>query len=473
MSATDLRILGVNASPRAARRRHDLGELRACVDLAALDAFLDEPSTAQLNALDDQLQATVAPTPGSFDQALGDYRVARVAGASNTEVALLSSLWGAAQRGADIDWISLSTYFGVSRPLRPIEELRERCAAADGIVLATPVYFGDRSSLATSFIHAIHRRLGPDTVVGGIAVGAKRNGGQETALAFQIADLLAAGLLVVGNDAATTCQYGGTGVAGDVGAMQGDRYGLDTSIGTGRRVADVAQGLRATRRTQATTVFLVVSDHAGEARACVERLTAQRGLEAGESQVLLLDEHHLHRCLGCDRCPRAFTGTEGYGCIIDSPRDGFDSLHEPLVNADVIVPVAHTDGDLNAYQRFIERSRYLRRHDYALGNRVVAPLIVGRGDAGLLALRLEVAFLRHGTVLAPPLTWRSASDGAEAVSRLEQLAGAASRVAGDCGGEARYNPVGYLAGAGQHLDTSARTLSEALARSRRREAEEA
>ena len=74
---------------------------------------------------------------------------------------------------------------------------------------------------------------------GGIAVGAKRNGGQETTLIYQMLDMVELGFLAVGNDHETTAQYGGTGHAGDVGTMHKDNYGLDTSLGVGRRMARV------------------------------------------------------------------------------------------------------------------------------------------------------------------------------------------------------------------------------------------
>ena len=50
-------------------------------------------------------------------------------------------------------------------------------------------------------------------------------------------DMLNLGLLTVGNDSETTSQYGGTGLAGDIGTMPQDDYGLETAMGTGRRIA--------------------------------------------------------------------------------------------------------------------------------------------------------------------------------------------------------------------------------------------
>ena len=52
-------------------------------------------------------------------------------------------------------------------------------------------------------------------------------------------DFMELGMLGLGNDSLTTAQYGGTGHAGDVGTAAKDEYGLNTSIGTGKRMAEV------------------------------------------------------------------------------------------------------------------------------------------------------------------------------------------------------------------------------------------
>ena len=126
-----------------------------------------------------------------------------------------------------------------------LDQLKEKLINADGLIVSGPVYFGDRGSLSQSFLELIQRDLElQDAVSGklyaGIAVGAKRNGGQETTLIYQLFDFLSLGMLGVGNDSDTTAQYGGTGLAGDVGTMHADDYGLATSIGTGRRISTLA-----------------------------------------------------------------------------------------------------------------------------------------------------------------------------------------------------------------------------------------
>jgi hypothetical protein len=88
--------------------------------------------------------------------------------------------------------------------------------------------------------------------------------------------------------------------------------------------------------------------------------------------------------------------------------DEFNDWHGLLVRADVIVPTIYSPVDrthlASAYQRFLERTRYLRRSDYLLSNRVVIPLIfceIGRNEH--LDLRLISSFIRHNTIVHKPL----------------------------------------------------------------------
>jgi hypothetical protein len=73
----------------------------------------------------------------------------------------------------------------------------------------------------------------------GLAVGAKRNGGQETTLIFQILDFLNMGCKVIGNGHDTTAQYGGTLVAGDIGQLREDAYGINTALSTGKNISEI------------------------------------------------------------------------------------------------------------------------------------------------------------------------------------------------------------------------------------------
>ena len=93
-----------------------------------------------------------------------------------------------------------------------LDDLRQQILSADAIYFQDPVYFGDRGSLIQELFEFLHKdsdclRHVRDRLYAGISVGAKRNGGQETNLIYQIIDATNMNMLV-GNDSATTSQYG-------------------------------------------------------------------------------------------------------------------------------------------------------------------------------------------------------------------------------------------------------------------------
>jgi multimeric flavodoxin WrbA len=214
-------------------------------------------------------------------------------GLSNSEGALVAGLWGAHEVGADITHCGLSKFFPALSPPRRLDELRDIVCQADALLLSGPVYFGDRGSLAQEFLSFLRedeacREHIRDKVYGGIAVGAKRNGGQETALVYQLVDTANLGMLGVGNDSESTSQYGGTLVAGDVGTLSSDSYGIDTAIGTGRRVARVADMLdrawRFSRKNKPRVAIWLLQDmrdHHG--RMILERFSRDVMAETGVS----------------------------------------------------------------------------------------------------------------------------------------------------------------------------------------------
>ena len=154
---------------------------------------------------------------------------------SNTEGLLLASLFGARSKDIDINVINLKDVFKSTKISK--QELTKELDRCSGIILGTPVYFGDRSSLFEKLVEHI-RTNKIDTknkIFGMVTAGAKRNGGQETTLVFGLLDALNLGFNVVGNGPPTS-QFGGTGWAGDIGKIQDDNFGIDTSMGVGKRV---------------------------------------------------------------------------------------------------------------------------------------------------------------------------------------------------------------------------------------------
>jgi len=386
-------------------------------------------------------------------------------GLSNSEVALAAALWAAHKEGADIDRVALSEHFTAFGQQRHPEVLRAKLMEADGLLVSGPVCFGDRGSLAESLIEFIAndselRATLRGRLYGGIAVGAKRNGGQETTLIYQMLDMVNLGLLTVGNDSDTTAQYGGTGHAGDVGTMYKDSYGIDTSMGTGRRMARVLKQFdsQPTLRDVPRTLFLILQDANDIGMRMVNRLVMRLGGNL-HATVVNLTGQHITRCIACDSCPSHVGPDEEYRCIITSKADSLPDLHRDLLHHDLIVPVGvslHKPIAGSKYQSFVERTRYLRRADYIWSDVMVAPLVlVEPGDYRSLPIRMMTSFLRHHTVMVKPMIG-CLNDGE--VSNMQSIEDDfsltldfAARLAAGRLAQARvtasmrhYNPVGYV-----------------------------
>ena len=410
-------------------------------------------------------------------------------GLSNTEVALAGALWAAQREGVAIDHLSLTEYFTANNEIRNPEELRRRIMEADGLLISGPVYFGDRGSLAESLLDFIASdpllsRSADGKLYGGIAVGAKRNGGQETTLIYQMLDMVELGFLAVGNDHETTAQYGGTGHAGDVGTMHKDSYGLDTSLGAGRRMARVLRTNSGRHQLSKVprVLFVILRESNGLALREVNELV---GRFVGQFEVTILDvtKANVKRCIACDICPTHIDVDESYRCIIRSKTDDFDEFHGRLLHHDLIVPIVAAVRDRASissnYQSFIERTRYLRRGDYALGDTLVAPLIFE--EAGVhhsYAIRMMTSFLRHHTVLTRPIVGSIHSRGLTNKDEVDLEFTRALRLSerhaagrlGEVGlmHAVKYNPVGYVLSANKDLEDQRMHKREKMVEARER-----
>lgn len=466
------KILGVAASLRNARFKSGgstlISQLQSCDSDEALRDFLADQAKVHLQQFVDSGRAEGRP----FDEIYKRLKSLRGdQGLSNSEVALSSALWSAWREGCDIEHLSLSEYFPATGVSRQIDELKERLRKVDGILVSTPVYFGDRGSLAQDLIDLVRddsklREDLKDKVYAGIAVGAKRNGGQETTLIYQLFDMINLGLLGVGNDSDTTSQYGGTGHAGDVGTMAKDRYGLDTSAGTGRRIAHVAQtvemGRTGQHRGPERVLFWIFQDRDNTALRFVEGLVA-RYTDRMAATVIDVSDQFIARCIACDICPTHVAPDKEYRCIIRGGiRDQFANLHELFLDQDAIVPVVYCpsnrSGLKTTYQQFVERTRYLRRGDYVFSNALTAPLVLE--DIGVIDnmhIRMATSMIRHHTVLTEPMVAHRLKG--EFVNedeigltferflertRLLTSGRLKSFVASSEAAATRYNPVGYV-----------------------------
>ena len=462
-------ILGLTASLRNARSR--AGSRRLADELAGihsepeLDAYLCD----QANICLDQYMSAGRAAGKPFDELYRDLRrMGGLNGLSNSEVCLVAAMWEVREGGCDIAHIPLPDHFPADGSEVAIDELKSALRRADGFLLATPVYFGDRSSLAQRFIEMIRSddQLREDLagkIYAGIAVGAKRNGGQETTLIYQMLDFLNTGLLAVGNDSDTTSQYGGTAHAGDIGTGHKDTYGLNTSKGTGRRIAQVAHQLNASADYELVDRprigMWTLQDRNGELGQHLAPFIGERETAVDLTSLNMLSAP-IRPCLACDTCPTHVAPDKEYRCIIHRRDDGMVNHHQDFLGVDVLVPAvlspANRDGLESVYQTFMERTRYLRRGDYVFTDHLVVPLVVSDVDMHEhMDIRMMTSFIRHHTVMHKPfVAWvhngrivnedEVRADFRSVVAHAQTLVAGRLGVATTRAESAQYNPVGYV-----------------------------
>jgi multimeric flavodoxin WrbA len=463
-------VLGLSGSLRNARfhrgSRSLAREIRRVATETDLIAYL---ATQTKIRADDFLKAGLS-SGVPFDEvyhALHRKRFER--GLSNSEAATAAALWAAHRAGAEISHIGLAEHFSPNGPVREPEHLAAALRAADGIVVSSPVYFGDRGSLVQSLFDFIasDTSLKQDMagkIYGGLAVGAKRNGGQETTLIYQMLDMLDMGLLAVGNGHETTAQYGGTAQAGDIGTFASDRYGLETCIGTGLRVARVARTKSLNQSGAMLTdklsihVWLVQDNEDGRGHRFYSNWAKElcdRNLSVSV-RILNVTNSEVVRCLACEVCPTQLGDAREYRCVVTSANDFFVKHHQEMLGADAILIAAYCPKNQSTvksvYQQFVERTRYLRRDNYVFQDLLVAPFIVSHIESRQnLHIRMVGSMVRHHTVLYRPIVALE-NDGhlvnGAAVARDSDLFLARSRellIGRYLQGkeETEYRPVGY------------------------------
>jgi len=409
-------ILGISGSLRNARRGlggNDLiNDLLKISSKEDLNNYLFQEAQIHLKNFEEAGRTEDLP----FDEMYRNLKKNKGnKGLSNSEVALAAALWSAKEIDVDIDYVSLSEYYSESG-VNNLDELKKKIINADGIIMSTPVYFGDRGSLVQSLINELRNDKDvfyqlKHKIFAGIAVGAKRNGGQETTLIYQLMDMLNLGMLGVGNDSETTSQYGGTGLAGDIGTMPQDQYGLDTAMGTGRRIArtvkmiGLGEGKTLTKKPR--LLFWVLQDADDTAFKYIQNLPSSF-LSEVECDIVNISEKVIMRCIACDVCPTHIDIDEEYRCIIKSKKDNLSELHNKLLDYDAIIPVIYSNKNSSTiqsnYQRFMERTRYLRRGDYVFSDIIVAPMILEEiSTRDNMHIRTVTSMIRHHTVMSNPL----------------------------------------------------------------------
>jgi multimeric flavodoxin WrbA len=113
-----------------------------------------------------------------------------------------------------------------------------------GIIVGTPVYFGNMTSLCKAFLDRciVFRKNGfalANKAAGVLAVGGCRNGGQELTIQSVQTALMCQEMIIVG-DGRPTGHFGATVWNSGAGEITDDEFGMATARNLGRRVAEVA-----------------------------------------------------------------------------------------------------------------------------------------------------------------------------------------------------------------------------------------
>ena len=228
-------------------------------------------------------------------------------GLSNSEASLVYALWQAYQeKKIEINYISLSNVFE-NEDRDTIRYFKKNFLKCNGLLISGPVYFGDRGSLTQRMIEFINSDKqcmahAEKIIFGGLAVGAKRNGGQETTLIFQILDFLSMNSKVIGNGHDTTAQYGGTLAAGDIGKVSDDTYGIKTALSTGKNMAQTLNKINFNKNSRIKikrkikcNVFILQDNKKKECYNVVKKLIQNKSNKDIEFKIFRVFEEKIHK----------------------------------------------------------------------------------------------------------------------------------------------------------------------------------
>ncbi len=289
----------------------------------------------------------------------------------------------------------------------------------DGIILSTPVYFGDRSSIANKFLQLTQKQNSLcNKAFGVVSAGAKRNGGQETTNIYTLQEAMAQNAIVVGNGPKTS-QYGGTVWAGDAGDAVNDDFGLETCFGVGRQVSQLAEilqkGKHVSLKKKLKVTFLLTMDTLEKK---FEKILNQyiQSIDTSEIDITLynLTNDTIYRCIACNLCPspkmmEKLHGEEyPYHCVVQTSKDNMKQIQEILVNSDCIVftGVNTKDDLIYRYQAFMERTRFIRHDDFELTNIPAIGMLInelGATNNQIFNVKVLTSFIRHNTFFLKPI----------------------------------------------------------------------
>ena len=364
---------------------------------------------------------------------------------SNSEILAAATMKGVYSKGADIEYFPLVVLFHhkessvldlrrrsskenavdelayvdtLSIVEEKLEELCAKIVEADGVILSTPVYFGDRSSVANKFLQVTARKtLLQNKIFGVASVGAKRNGGQETCNIYSMIETLNQGALVVGNGPPTS-QYGGTAIGGNPGDVLGDESGIDTAFGVGMKVAHVSE-MYSKEKHPASHVrirvdILVTMDTSERFLAkYLKDLTIRTAKTTPWVEFVIheLIDSTIYRCLGCTICPVPPGDSEKTTmCTIKDPEDCLEKLRESLRGSDCAViaglNILDYEKIIFRYQVLTERMRYIRRSSFELTDLLITGLCYNQFGAtanSIHSIKTLTSYIRHNTTFYKPI----------------------------------------------------------------------
>ncbi len=287
-----------------------------------------------------------------------------------------------------------------------------------GIVLSSPVYFGDRSSIANKFMQLTNKeQLLKDKVFSMIATGAKRNGGQETTCIYGLFEALSQGAVAVGNGPATS-QYGGTVVAGDLQTALEDNWGIERCIELGHRVSSTVKvinngiGTNNKKSKRLKIKIIITMDTPDKYFHGIVKDYFNEFFEDNDFEIIDLIDFDIFRCAACNICPsykkRNTSSEHEYSCSIHHKDDSMQEIVSLLKNSDCLIFVGvNTKKDIiYRYQAFTERTRFMRRDDFQLTNTPILSMYideVGSINNTLHNLKILTSYIRHNTILLKPV----------------------------------------------------------------------
>lgn len=142
--------------------------------------------------------------------------------------------------------------YGTCRINDYMQEIYPKLRECDGIILGSPSYFGTFTSQLKLLIDRLRVMRHTDfelgnKVIGTLAVAGRRHGGQEITNIDLMQSMMRHNTIIV-NDGTAVCQLGATGWSHtfDDPNVKGedDYYGMQTAVGVGKRVAEIAKVIK-------------------------------------------------------------------------------------------------------------------------------------------------------------------------------------------------------------------------------------